>query len=349
MRKSRYRNSGIDGYYDSIGEDVGAGREGGSVFIDSLDGMNPEEFVSGKEEAENVRKAVRKRSIGNAVSTVFTVIFGLIFLGSLIKIITIVSDYKIGDDLYEVIAEDFAGALAEMDEKRASVLPSDDTAPAMQSFEEIRSNGAVIYTPTAKIKPMTSTRFTQMLVKLRELKDDNPDTVGYISIPGTKVSYPMVKGSDNEYYLHRSFTGLRLNAGSIFIDYRNSADLLENRNTVIYGHNMSNGSMFHSTLKFLEEDFFMNNDIIIYTFDGIYTYEVFSIFETVSSDNYFRIWFSGSQDFVDFCKEEEARSIYHKEGISFGYDSNIITLSTCVNGTNDGRYAIHAVLKKIEN
>ena len=349
MKKNKYRNPGIDGYYEKLEDDVGLGKNGGSVFVDSLDGMTADQFVAGREEAEKVKKAQKRRTVGSAVSTALAVIFGLIFVACLIRIGFIVSQYKIGDDLYDVIADEFAGVLAACDEKQALSLPKDEEAPPMQSFEDVKSNGAVLYKPSDRIKTLTSTRFSQMLVKLQELRDNNPDTFGYINIPGTKVSYPMVKGPDNSYYLTHSFTGTTLKAGSIFIDYRNSFSLRDNYNTVIYGHNMSNGAMFHSALKYLEEDFFMNTDLVIYTFDGIYTFEIFSVFETVATDQYFRIYFSGSSDFVEFCRTEESRSIFHKEGISFDADSRIITLSTCVSGTGEGRYCIHGLLKKIEN
>jgi len=346
MKKSKYRNAGIDEYYSTLGHNSGG--ESGDLFTESLAGLKAEDFVSGAEAKAQVIKKKKKRAVSNTLSSVIALCFFLVFVFCAYKIVTIIIQYKNADDIYDMIADDFAGALAAAEEKLAYSLPRDAAGTPMQNFEDIQSNGAVIYRPSSGVTQLSSSRFAQMLVKLEELRDNNPDTFGYISVPGTKVSYPLVKGTDNDHYLTHSFTGTTLKAGSIFVDFRNSFSLNSNLNTVIYGHNMENGAMFHSILKYLEEDFFRTTDLTIYTFDGIYTYEIFSIYETTADDDYIRVWFSSSYDFIQFCKEEEAQSIFHKDGIEFDASSRIITLSTCISGVTDGRYAIHGVLKSIE-
>lgn len=345
MRKKKYSNQNVDNYYSSL--EKGASPE--NLFSQSLSDMTPEDFLGGESQAViSEKQKKKKRNASNAVSNVFILLFGLCFMFCLYKIVDILAQYRTADKIYDVIADDFAGALAAAEEKMAIGLPRDAHGAPMQSFEQIKTQGAVIYEPSKGVDKLSSSRFMQMLVKLEELKDNNQDTFGYISVPGTKVSYPLVKGNDNEYYLKHSFTGTTLKAGAIFVDFRNSFSLSDNKNTVIYGHNMENGAMFHSVLKYLEEDFFRSTDLTIYTFDGIFTYEIFSIYETTADDDYFRVWFSGDSDFVEFCKDEERQSKFHKEGIEFGPDSRIITLSTCISGVTDGRYAIHGILKSIE-
>ena len=71
----------------------------------------------------------------------------------------------------------------------------------------------------------------------------NPDVIAWIDIPGLSVSYPVVQGEDNSYYLHHLFTGEYNSSGSIFADCHNQPDFTD-QNTIIYGHNMKNGSMF---------------------------------------------------------------------------------------------------------
>jgi len=167
-------------------------------------------------------------------------------------------------------------------------------------------------------------------------------------VAGTRVDYPLVQSDDNDYYLYHSFTGDALKAGAIFVDFRNSRTLLYNRNTVIYGHNMESGAMFHSLINYKDESFFRSKQIVISTFDGIYTFEVFSFYETKADIDYFRTWFQNDDDFVNFCTEEEKNSMYHKDGITFDGNSVIITLSTCITGVTDGRYCLHAILVDIE-
>ena len=90
------------------------------------------------------------------------------------------------------------------------------------------------------------------------------------------------------------------------------------------------------------------NKIEIYTLDGLYIFEVFSAYATNKYDNYFRTGFSSDAEFVQFCYDREAMSYYHRENISFSPDDLVITLSTCILGNDDGRYAIHAKLIKVE-
>ena len=125
---------------------------------------------------------------------------------------------------------------------------------------------------------------------------------------------------------------------------------LSDSNTFIYGHNMLNGSMFCDATKFLDESFFMNpaNDIEITTFDGHYTFRVFSAYTTNKYDNYFKTYFPTNDSYLEFLTEREAKSHFHKEGVTFSPDDVIITLSTCILGDDDGRYAIHAKLIKVE-
>lgn len=87
------------------------------------------------------------------------------------------------------------------------------------------------------------------------LKAQNPDVAAWIQIPALEVSYPVVKGTDNEYYLHHMFDGQEHKNGSIFIDYHNQADFTDH-NTIIYGHNMKNGSMFGTLSRYQEESLY---------------------------------------------------------------------------------------------
>lgn len=80
-------------------------------------------------------------------------------------------------------------------------------------------------------------------VDFNKLEEINPDVIAWIEIPGLEISYPVVQGRDNDYYLHHLITGENHKSGSIFMDFHNQEDLSD-RNTIIYGHNMKDGSMF---------------------------------------------------------------------------------------------------------
>ena len=106
----------------------------------------------------------------------------------------------------------------------------------------------------------------------------NPDVIAWIDIPGLSVSYPVVQGEDNSYYLHHLFTGEYNSSGSIFADCHNQPDFTD-QNTIIYGHNMKTGSMFQNLHNYQEREFFDNNrDVTIYTPDAIRHYKIFAAY-----------------------------------------------------------------------
>ena len=94
---------------------------------------------------------------------------------------------------------------------------------------------------------------------------ENPDTVGWITIEGTNINYPIVKGTDNDFYLNHDFNGEENIAGSIYLDFESQGDF-DGRNNIIYGHNMKNGSMFKDVVRYKDEAYFKEHQFFtIYT------------------------------------------------------------------------------------
>ena len=109
------------------------------------------------------------------------------------------------------------------------------------------------------------------------LKAQNPDYKGWLYVPGLEISYPVVRGKDNDYYLHHTYEGTENTSGCIFIDSGCAKDMGD-YNTFIYGHNMKNGSMFGSLKKLLTDPspIVDNPYIYFYTEDGVYAYRTYS-------------------------------------------------------------------------
>lgn len=129
-------------------------------------------------------------------------------------------------------------------------LPGDDeTIPIPSS-----ADGPFSFDPTTA-ESMESPRKPYVNPSILRLKEDHPNGLGWITIPGTAVDYPFVQGPDNDYFLHRDIDGNYLYAGIPFLDSRCSPDL-SGENSVIYGHNMHNGTMFGTLDKFLKKDWF---------------------------------------------------------------------------------------------
>ena len=192
-------------------------------------------------------------------------------------------------------------------------------------------------------------RLEKMKSRLNAMSLKNPDIFGWIIVGGTQISYPIVQSEDNDYYLRRAYNGEYLPAGSIFADYRNYKSIMKNFNTVIYGHNMLDRLMFNGIVYFFEEDFFKENKYIdIYTSDGIYTYEVFSIYKARYDEGYIRTEFENYDQFIEFEELCNSKSLYQREGIEFKEGDRMLTLSTCTNGPWYYRYALHAILINVQ-
>lgn len=181
------------------------------------------------------------------------------------------------------------------------------------------------------------------VINFEELKKTNSDLVGWIYIPGTVVDYPVVQTVNNDKYLNTLFSGARNKAGAIFADYRNKLDFNDD-NTLIYGHNMRNKSMFHILQNYNDQGFYDKNKIVYYySPDGTYELRIFSAYTVHASDPYTEINFGN--DYVSkvntFIDRSEITSAY-----VVGPDAKIVTLSTCVYDYDDARFIVHATVHK---
>jgi len=179
-------------------------------------------------------------------------------------------------------------------------------------------------------------------INFNTLKKQNEDTVAWIKVNNTNVKYPVVKAKDNSFYLTHSFDKSNNSAGWIFADYKNKFDDTD-KNIVIYGHNRRDGSMFSSLKNALNPNWYnndLNRNILLYTENEEYNYEIFSIYKIESEDYYIKTEFNDENDFEDFLNTITKRSV-QDFGVNVSKDDSILTLSTCANN-NKYRVVIHA-------
>ena len=184
-------------------------------------------------------------------------------------------------------------------------------------------------------------------VNFNELLSKNPDTVGWIKVDGTKVNYPIVQSTDNDYYLNHAFNKNENIAGWIYADYRD--DFTDfGKNTIIYGHNMNNKTMFGSVPSMLNNGYLnksSNYFIKISTPTSNSNWKVFSIY-TIEPEVYYLKTMFINESFETFITNLKNRSVYNF-GIDVSADDKILTLSTCDN-TGTKRVAVHAKMINIE-
>lgn len=178
------------------------------------------------------------------------------------------------------------------------------------------------------------------------LQEINKDTVGWLTVNNTRIDYPVVQAKDNDYYLRRDYYQNKNRHGWIFMDYRNNPDEL-NENTIIYGHNLANQTMF-GTLRYALNSYWYKksaNQIITFnTPKENMKFQIFSIYTIPTTNDYLDITFPTTDAYQAYIDLVKGRSIYDFN-IEVATDDKILTLSTCANG-NDKRLVIHAKLIK---
>ena len=180
-------------------------------------------------------------------------------------------------------------------------------------------------------------------IDFKALKEKNSDTIGWLKVNGTNIEYVVVKGTDNDYYLSHNFEKQNNSAGWIFADYRNKFDYTD-YNTVIYGHNMKNDSMFGTLKNVLSDEWYNNEEnrhIILVTERGTFTYEVFSVYEEKASDYPIQTGFSNDNEYLNFLNTIKDKSI-KDFNVELSAEKGILTLSTCGND-NKNRVILHAI------
>lgn len=190
-------------------------------------------------------------------------------------------------------------------------------------------------------------------VDFEALQAENPDIYAWITIPGTNVDYPILqREGDNGYYLNHSVDGTETIAGSIFTEDYNTKTF-EDPNTIIYGHNMKNGSMFRTLHNYSDREFFDNNrDITIYMPDKILHYTIFAAYLYDSRHLMLSFDFKDPDVFrayLDSVRNIRDMNAFVDTDIPVTEEDKIITLSTCYKGQADRRYLVQAVLVSIES
>ncbi len=196
-------------------------------------------------------------------------------------------------------------------------------------------------------KPQEEEQNEELRKKFSELQRDiNQDIYAWITIPDTNIDYPIVQEpNDNTYYLEHTIEGNKGYPGAIYTENFNAKDFSD-FNTVIYGHDMKDGSMFKHVHKFANADFFNSHDTItIYTEKEIKTYKVFA---AVVYDNRHILYTYGGDTkedrlaFIQSLYDSSNLKNLYREGIEVDENSHLITLSTCITGQPSKRYIVVA-------
>ncbi len=168
--------------------------------------------------------------------------------------------------------------------------------------------------------------------QVRQLSAEHSDSVAWLYIPDTNINYPVMQSGDNEYYAHRAADGSYLYAGSLFMDYRCSSDFSD-FNSVIYGHNMGNGTMFADIPNYENEEYFMNHSYgWLTTENDVRLIDFFAVARTSDTSGLylaapnFNEWDNQLRNYASIYKEIEVTESDH-----------LLMLSTCTSAEGNSR------------
>ena len=190
-------------------------------------------------------------------------------------------------------------------------------------------------------------------INFQTLQEINTDIYAWIRIPDTKIDYPIAqRAGDDSFYLNHDMYQEPRFAGCIYTEDCNSKDFLD-PNTVIYGHNMKNQSMFQNLHIFSDQEFFDSHpDVYIYTPEGVLRYKVFAAY--TYDDRHIMNSFDFNdpevfQQYIDEILSIRSMDAHIREDVSVTVEDHIITLATCIGGQPQSRYLVQAVLTRGDN
>lgn len=228
-------------------------------------------------------------------------------------------------------------------------------------------NDPVVITQATTTAPPEETTVSEteppplvMLANIESFVEENPDTAGWIKVPGTNIDNVVVQTDNNDYYLDKDFYGNRNIAGQIYVDYRcviNDYDNKQTDNVIVYGHNQADLSMFGTLKKYKIKkestgnfDFYLQNPT--FSFSSLYeeyTYKIIALFvievepyqtrDGIIFDYHNYVNFGKDHSFEKF-KENIMERTAVNTGVDFNEDDKFMTLSTCSNEFEPSRFVV---------
>ncbi|MBQ3081733.1 MAG: class B sortase [Clostridia bacterium] len=286
------------------------------------------------------RKKKRKLGLNGMIRLVCLCVCIGVLVFSVSKIVNRVNDLSAAKDYYANLLNADTGS------ELPAIKPARPVTPAKDLLTFLGSdNGGIEMVDTD-----TRNYYDYLRDRYYEVKSYNPDCIGFISVSDTTIEYPIMKTTNNDYYLHYTPEREKSSMGAIFADYRLNNDYDRNMNTILYGHCMTNGTMFRPIKYFFDSEYRYTQaqemKITVVTEKAIYVYEYFSGYR--SEGGYFINTFtdkSSKDNYYNFLKNLRAKNSIPKT-VGYNANSKIITLVTCTNlgSKPDERYVLHGIL-----
>ena len=299
----------------------------------------PKEPLPPEEEGEGTRRILWHRVFG-ALLVVVALAAGIVLLVRFVDYRMAQLEYAGYADITDEAEAEAVPPLSPVLTESPSPAPTAPTTPATTARAAVVPIITASPVPTDTPVPTPEPFFSD---RVRKLIRQNSDTIGFIDVQGTDVQYPVVQTKDNDYYMTHTFAKKRRAAGAIFLDTWNRPTL-EDFNSIIYGHNMKDGSMFALLREYRHAEFLREHKYIQVTLlNSQKTYKVFSAY--IADDDFD---FRGFTSATDGEKAAFLKRITYRSEIDTNAEATtadrILTLVTCTSGERDRYWVVHAVL-----
>lgn len=279
-----------------------------------------------------------KETTGKNKKKIYQVLTVLFLLGFVISMVFVIRDY---------IVEQKADA--QFEQLASEVLPTESTEVAIETVVETEVEKET-ETEVAKrdLLAERGIEIPKLELDWEELAETNEDIYSWIYIPDTKVNYPVLQDEEElDYYLDHNLdhsTGL---PGCIYTQYLNEKDYTDN-NTILYGHNMKNGTMFKGLHQYSDGEFFAENRYIyVYTPEKVLVYEIYGACEVSDAHLLYKYNFDTEEGVTTFLEDIKATRSMSKqvaEDMELPEEIKLITLSTCIANKPNNRWVVVGVL-----
>lgn len=183
-------------------------------------------------------------------------------------------------------------------------------------------------------------------VNFEMLREMNANAVGWLYCEGTLINYPVMQSSDNSYYLKHLYNDQTNSSGAIFMDAQNAPDM-SNVNTIIYGHNMKNGTMFTSLMNYSQQWYYNQHPVLYYlTEEHDYRIDVFASYETSDGSEAFTVFFDSEPTYANFLQQRRDLSQI-SSSVPVSTEDNIVTLATCGYNFKNSRYVVQGKVTQL--
>lgn len=273
---------------------------------------------------ESPKKSAKKKRtmryyIFESIRMVVMIAALCVFTYSSYELTNIYLDYQEGDDAYANMEEQF-------------LVPNIEVSDAEEPETDMYGN-----------KISAGTAVAEFSFDFDALLQVNSSAVGWIKQENI-ISYPIIQGMDNTYYLSHNAAHQSNKSGAIFVDYRVEGGL-DARNCIIYGHDMLNNSMFGSLIKYGNESYYQSHKTFdIYVGHDLYRYYVFAAYETDEVGYTYTYNFNSDEEFQAYIDDCMGRRLYGTDiGTNVSVNDKIITLSTCTRHDDSKRFIVQLV------